>query len=68
MKTVRTVVEGLHRDTSTHALVSVDVEGFNAYKRNRKQQVTLQSLNNEMQGLKHEINMLKQLLTEKLGK
>jgi archaellum component FlaC len=68
MEKVRTVIDGLHRDIHSHTLVSVDVEGFKAYKRNRKQQLSLQSLDSEVQDLKQQINTLRQLLETKIGK
>lgn len=67
METVRTVVDGLHRDTNSHSLVSLDVDAYKAYKRNRTQQLTLHSLNEQVQAMKSEINMLKQLIYTKMG-
>lgn len=60
MAVVKTVIDGLHRDTDTHALVSQDVNAFKMYKSTRKQNITLQSLHAQIQELRNEINSLKQ--------
>ncbi len=58
MEKVRTVVDGLHRDVSSHALISVDVDGYKSYKQNRKQHITLQTLDAEVRDLKQQLNIL----------
>lgn len=60
MNTVKTVIDGLHRDVETSALVSQDVNAYRMYKSNRKQNITLQSLHAQIQELRNEINSLKQ--------
>jgi archaellum component FlaC len=60
MTVVKTVIDGLHRDTESNALVSQDVNAFKMYKSNRKQNITLQSLHAQIQELRNEINSLKQ--------
>lgn len=67
METVKTVVDGLHRDTNSRALVSQDVDAYRAYQRTRNQQVTIQSLNKQVQDMKRELSMLKQLIHSKIG-
>lgn len=67
MDTVRTVVDGLHRDVQNHALISQDVHAYAAYKSRRNQQLTLESMSKQIQELRAEINTLKQLITSKIG-
>lgn len=68
MEKVRTVVDGLHRDTSSHALVSVDVDGYKLYKQNRKQHLTLQTLDTEMRDIKQQLNILMKLVNKNTDK
>lgn len=67
MSTVRTVVDGLHRDVQNHALISQDANAYAAYKSRRNQQLTLESMSKQIQELRDEINTLKQLITTKIG-
>lgn len=67
MNTVKTVIDGLHRDTQNRALVSVDVNAFNAYKKQRGQQMTLDLLAKQVQELRAELNVLKQTVNNKIG-
>jgi len=60
MNTVKTTVDGLHRDVDSHALITQDVNAYLLYKNNRKQTVTLQSLHAQIQELRNEINTMKQ--------
>lgn len=67
METVKTIVDGLHRDVQTHALISQDVNAYAAYKSRRTQQLTLESMNKQIQELRAEINTLKRMVTSKIG-
>lgn len=68
MEKVRTVVDGLHRDTSSHALVSVDTDGYKLYKQNRKQQLSLQTLDAEVKDLKQQLNILMKMVNKNTDK
>lgn len=67
METVKTVFDGLHRDVQSHGLISQDANAYAAYKSRRSQQLTLESMNKQIQELRDEINTLKRMVTSKIG-
>jgi hypothetical protein len=65
---VKTVVDGLYRDPTSKALVSKDKTAYENYKQQRQQQHAYTNINNQIKDLKAEINMLKDLLIQKIGR
>jgi hypothetical protein len=66
-KYVKTVVEGLFRDPDTHTLISKDRAAYENYKQKRQHDYTYKQMSGQIEDLKAEINMLKDMLIKKIG-
>lgn len=64
---VKTTADNIVRDTSNHALLNTDKQAYLMYKRQRKDEMSVHALQNEVGQLKDDIadikNMLQQLLS-----
>lgn len=66
-KHVKTVIDGLFRDPDSRALISKDRAAYENYKQKRQHEQTYNKMNEQIEDLKAEINMLKDMLIKKIG-
>lgn len=55
-------IQGFARDKNTYALLNLDVQGYEEYKKQREQSMKFNGLQNEVEGLKKDIHDIKDLL------
>lgn len=59
---VKTDLDGFYRDTTTNAVINTNVEKINQYKKQREEKIRMDSVIQEVESLRHDINEIKSML------
>lgn len=65
---IKTAADNLMRDTSNHALLNTDKQAYLLYKRQRKEEISVSSLQHEVGQLKTDIADIKSMLQQILNR
>lgn len=68
MDTVKTDQPGLVRDLKTQAILSIDIDGLNSYKKNRDRMLKADQTAQDVEKLKQDILEIKSMLSQLLDR